>query len=150
MSTLVDLVPKCETTGTSPNALTLGTWRKTYDWDVQADLVESQAVTKFQDTLAVERVEMLQRHADLALTIQTKALEYLRDNDFENTSVALKALELGIETERASRGLRGGVVNVFNMGDDQITRELESMLSRLSSKDVVDATAEDIDGIQEE
>jgi hypothetical protein len=122
-----------------------------YDWDVQADMVDSQAITKFQDQLAGERAEMMQRHAATAIDLQNKALEYLKENDFENTSVALRALELGLDTERASRGLRGGVVNIFNMGDDQLSKELEGMLNRLSAKDtdVVDGQAEDIDGIQE-
>lgn len=152
MTALVDLIPLCETTNTRPNAITLGSWRKTYDWDVQADIVDNQAVTKFQDNLATERAEMLQRHASTAVDIQTKALEYLSAHDFESTSVAIKALQLGIETERASRGLRGGVVNVFNMGDDQITKELESLLERLSSKDtVIDGVVEDVEiGVQKE
>jgi Zn-dependent peptidase ImmA (M78 family) len=73
-------------------------------WQQRAAEMEAQARKKADEKMQETLEEMHVRHLKLLRVIQTKALETLRDQPLSKAIEAVRALELCIREERATRG----------------------------------------------
>jgi hypothetical protein len=74
------------------------------EWQRRAAEMEAQARKRADEKLQETLEEMHVRHLKLLRVIQNKALETLRDQPLSKAIEAVRALELCIREERATRG----------------------------------------------
>lgn len=129
-----------------PSAHTLENWKKDYMWDMWADEMDSRALAKVEDSLVLQKAEMLERHARDAATIQAKAIEYLEDIGFDSSSSAVSAIIRGAELERTSRGIGDLIIRMAKMDDGALAEEITRLIARADSNNQII----DVDSIDEE
>jgi hypothetical protein len=113
-----------------PTRITLGNWVD--DFRPRAEELDEVVKDELDGRLVKEKIEMLNRHADIALEIQGKALDYLRDKDHSdlNAASAVRLLVEGIRIEKESRGIPKILSKMASMTDDDLLKKAEELLLR--------------------
>jgi len=102
------------------------------EFQARAEPLDEAVKDRMSDLLVKEKVEMFNRHAEVAVELQERALEYLRkvdDKDLGSNS-AVRMLVEGIRIERISRGVPQILEKMSQMSDDDLLREAEKLLLR--------------------
>lgn len=79
--------------------------------------IEEETQDKIVETYSVDIAEIRTRHFKIAKYIQAKALQTLRDKDFETASQAVRAIDTAVKEERGAAGMDNqnfGVNNGIN------------------------------------
>jgi len=135
----LDATPE-DNLGRKPHIETLRKWRRNELWDLWADDLDVKAMTLVEDSLVLEKVEMLKRHAKDAMDLQAMAMDYLRGNEFDTASSAVSAMIRGAELERTSRGIGDLILKMAKMDDTALTSEIMTLIQRASENDqIIDA-----------
>ncbi len=98
----------------------------------RAVLLDDAVKNELSDRMVKEKIEMLNRHAEIAVELQDRALDYLRkveDNDL-GASSAVRMLVEAIRIERISRGVPQVLEKMATMSDDDLLKEAEKLLLR--------------------
>lgn len=132
----MDATPEDEK-GRKPHIETLRKWRRNEMWDMWADELDVKAMTLVEDSLVLEKVEMLKRHAKDAMDLQALAMKYLKDSDFDTASSAVSAMIRGAELERTSRGIGDLILKMAKMDDSALTNEIMTLIQRASENDQI-------------
>lgn len=95
-----------ERDGEAPSIRTLYGWRSRYRWGDRIARLERQAREKRDEAKVAELEAMLERHATLAVMLETKVAELLPDIDIDSVTLEglARALDLAIKLERLARG----------------------------------------------
>lgn len=136
---LRELVPPDEH-GRKPSPVVITRWRKEELWDIWADELDSRVMSQVEDTLIVQKAEMLKRHATVGWMMIDKGMEFLVSGTFDSSSSAVAAIKAGVEIERTSRGIGDMLVRMSQMGDDALKQEIMKYINRASENNqIVDA-----------
>ena len=126
--------------GRKPNPIVISMWRKNELWDIWADELDSRVMQEAEDSLIVQKAEMLKRHAQVGWLMIDKGMEFLASGTFDSSSSAVAAIKAGVEIERTSRGIGDMLVRMSQMGDDALKQEIMKYINRASENNqIVDA-----------
>lgn len=122
--------------GNVPTHRTLEIWRDTFGWVSRAEELDAELSKKLQDEVIDKRVKMYEHHIEVSNALIEKGEVYLREHPLDSASDALKAIDLGIEIQKASVGQVELGRKILTMSDDQLERELLKLVGK--SKEPVD------------
>ena len=125
------IIPEDER-GRKPIIRTLRQWRKDMMWDFWADDLDSKALAIVEDTLIMQKADMLKRHAEMAHDLQMQGMSYLKETGFDTSSSAVSAIIKGAELERTSRGIGEMMVKMAQMTDSELKDEIMNQINRAS------------------
>jgi len=117
--------------GDTPSLVTIGHWIQE-DFKDRADLLDKQVADEFNKRLIEVKIEMLNRHADVGVELQKRALEELQKIKDLSESGAIRLLELGIKVEQGARGLPEMLNKVMKMKDDELLKEINDLVTSSS------------------
>ncbi len=115
--------------GDRPTKSTLARWIDT-EFREKAASLDQMVETELQNRLVQEKIEMLQRHANLGVKMQDTAIEYLDAHKEElNPNAAVRLLVEGVRIERESRGLPDALRKMSEMSDDDLVKQIEKIIA---------------------
>jgi len=115
--------------GIKPAVSTIRTWIK--DSFIPTALETDERVAdEVNQAMVSQRIEMLDRHAEIAKEMQEMALEYLRENGLGSARNALTALIQGVEMEHNARIIPTDILSKLGtMSDDKLLETFTDMLN---------------------
>lgn len=118
--------------GNIPNTITLQKWSNEYGWIERADALDAQTSIALDNTIINRRVEMYEKHAKMGEELITLGREFLNKlgRGLKTENAAIRAIELGMDTERKSVGLADYVRKLSDMTPEQLDREIMKMLGQ--------------------
>jgi hypothetical protein len=117
------------TTKRIPFVNTLATWVDS-DFKERAEALDQEVERQMQEQVVKQKVEMLQRHAQIAKTMQAQAVKYLTEHDLGNARNAITALTEGLRLERESVGVIPYFDKISDLSDDALMTELKRLVSK--------------------
>jgi hypothetical protein len=115
--------------GKKPARTVLSGWLQ--DFQIRAEPLDEAVKAEMGNRLILEKIEMFNRHAKVAVEMQDKALVYLRGEKSDiNSAAAVRMLVEGIRIERISRGVPQIIEKMAQMTDEDLLREAEKLLLR--------------------
>lgn len=118
--------------GIKPTTSILNVWISQY-FQARALELDNEVAMELQKGIIAEKVEMFRRHTDVAVELQHKALNFLRENDFRDAKTALAALLAGVDLEKQSRGIDKVLENVATRSNEQLMDDLRKIVSDSTS-----------------
>lgn len=126
--------------GNTPTRETVRRWKETRGWDERADALDAEISVQKDRQIIDMRMEMFKKHAEIGGQLIEKGISYLQEHGVENSNSAIRAIDLGLSTERVSTGLAEVYVKISKMSDEDLTKELAKLIGGNSSQeDSVDA-----------
>lgn len=116
--------------GRKPNPVVISMWRKNDLWDIWADELDSQVMQIAEDSLIVQKAEMLKRHAKVGWLMIDKGMEFLASGTFDSSSSAVAAIKAGVEIERTSRGVGDMIIRMAQMDNSTLAQEIVKLVNR--------------------
>lgn len=124
-----------EENGQRPTFKTVEKWRDAYGWVERAESLDTELSTALQKEVINERIEMYQEHVEVADSLIAKGKKFLAEHEISDMSDALKAISLGVDIHRASVGQKVLGQKILTMSDDQLTKEINKLLSPPTQND---------------
>lgn len=126
---LHEIIPFPKTNyGRKPTKTTLQIWIRENFIDHAAKLDEGVEKT-LDEAMIKTKVEMLQRHVELARNMQDIGLDFLANTEKDMTAAsAVRLLVEGIRIERESIGIPGALEKMSDKTDEELLEELKKML----------------------
>lgn len=115
--------------GRIPGIDTLRNWIEK-EFTERALSLDQEVDRQMQEQVVQQKVEMLRRHAEIAKTMQSQALDYLSENGLGNSKNALAALINGLKIERDSVGVIPFFEKLGDMSDDALMLQLQKLASK--------------------
>jgi hypothetical protein len=106
--------------GRKPHLVHLNEWRSLQNWDLRADVMDTEVARQIEKRAIEEKVEMFTRHAALGKDLQERGMEFFDTHGIEKDSTALKMIISGVEMEKVSRGLPDALMAISEMQDDDL------------------------------
>ena len=118
-------------TGEKPTIGTVNDWIKSDEFKTRAAVLDEQVFSQINERMVAEKVEMLNRHADVGVEMQDMAMKYLQEHkDDLGVTSSVRLLVAGIEIERGSRGIGTTFEKVSNMSNTELEEEIKKLISR--------------------
>ena len=129
-----NLIPK-DANGETPNAITLRNWITKNDWITRANSLDIEISQQTDRELVKVRIDMMKRHAEQARVIAETAYNYLIDSEggFDSSAAAVNAWVKAVEEEKKSTGLATSLSRVYSLSDDDLKKQLDQLIGRLSN-----------------
>lgn len=124
---LIDILPKDET-GKSPSLTTVNAWVNKYGWIERADELDAKANGAMDNVAVEKRKEMYAQQEKVANELIEKGLAFLRENGIDSSNNAIRAIDLGLSTQRTVVGVAEQFVKISKMDDKQLLQELAGIL----------------------
>ena len=121
--------------GRTPTKEAVTRWRDTRGWIERADALDAEISVRKDLEVIDLRMQMFKKHAEIGGQLVEKGLSYLQEYGAENSASAIRAIDLGLTTERISTGLAEVYVKISKMSDDALTKELQKLIGGGVSKD---------------
>jgi hypothetical protein len=87
-------------------------------------------MSQINQRMVAEKVEMLNRHANVGTEIQDIALKYINEHrDDLNVSNAVRLLVEGVRIERESRGISTTIEKITNQSDEELQKQIEQLVT---------------------
>lgn len=140
MFTLLNIIPET-VDGRKPARTTLRDWITVFNQ--KAEVLDQAVRDEMNNRMILEKIEMLNRHAEVAVEMQEKSLKYLRSKKSDlNSAAAVRMLVDGIRIEKESRGIPRILSKMAGMSDDDLLKEAEKLLlkSPITEIETVDNT----------
>ena len=100
------------------------------EFRARAVALDQEVDHQLQEQVVQQKVEMLQRHAQIARTMQETALAYLEEHGLGSSRNALVALTEGLKIERESVGIIPFFEKISDLSDDALMSELKRLVSK--------------------
>jgi hypothetical protein len=107
----------------------LRAWYKKDEWKKRADGMDSEVSREMNKEAIEEKILMLKRHADAAGRLVKLDLDYLDNHNIDKSADAIRAISVGIEQERAARGMPIALNEMEKWTTDQLVSYIEKQLS---------------------
>jgi hypothetical protein len=107
----------------------LRAWYKKDEWKKRADGMDSEVSREMNKEAIEEKILMLKRHADAAGRLVKLGLDYLDNHNIDKSADAIRAISVGIEQERAARGMPIALNEMEKWTTDQLVSYIEKQLS---------------------
>ncbi len=131
----MDRVEKID--GRRPSRLTAEEWSKNNGWIERADALDAEVSLKLDEEVVNKRVEMFKEHARIGSELIEKGLEYLQTEGITSDNAAIRAIDLGIETQRVSTGMAESYAKIAKMSNDAITKEIQKLIGGKTDEDEI-------------
>jgi hypothetical protein len=130
--------------GVIPAASTLNTWMK--DLQPLADELDQKIKAQVEETIVLEKVEMLKRHADLGRAMQDLAVDFLENNRDQLTpNSAVRLLVEAVKMERESRGLPTLITQTIDSTDEELMKQINDLMNKVGENiDLDDETVSNL------
>jgi len=116
--------------GKKPSRAHLSNWIRE-DFEERAIPIDDAVRDEMNSRLMQEKIEMLERHAQVGLEMQGIALDYIRGHKDELTPIsAVRLLVEGVKVEKGSRGIPDVLRKMMEMSDQDLLKETEKLLLR--------------------
>jgi len=126
---LKELIPMDGLSGATPSSLLLNSWILKFKED--AIVLDEQVKQELEARLVQEKVEMLNRHASLGVSMQEMALNYLNEHiDELKAPAAIKLLIEGVRIERESKGIPQALDKMLNLPEDKLLSEITELINK--------------------
>ena len=126
--TLHNIIPKT-VDDKKPTRITLQDWITVFYQ--KAEILDQAVRDEMNNRMILEKIEMLNRHAEVGVEMQKKSLDYLRSEKSDlNSAAAVRMLVDGIRIEKESRGIPRILSKMAGMADDDLLKEAEKLLLR--------------------
>lgn len=130
--------------GQSPTRESIIRWRDSRGWGERADALDAEISVRKDQEIIDLRMEMFKKHAEIGGKLVQEGLLYLQTNGVENSASAIRAIDLGLNTERISTGLAEVYVKISKMSDDALTKEIQKLIGGgTKDEDTIDAEITD-------
>jgi len=133
---LFTLLPPEKFSGEVTTAGTVASWINTI-FKPRAKLLDEQVMAELEGRMVKEKIEMMERHADISTKMQDIAIEYFDSIDIQDKltpSTATRLLIEFIQIERESRGLPQAMKKMIDKSDDDLMKELEKIIDQSPSR----------------
>ena len=117
--------------GNKPTEVTVRNWIQE-DFRERADLLDKQVTDEMNKRLIEVKIEMLNRHAQIAVELENKALESLRQLEKLSEAGSIRLLELGIKVEQGSRGIPEMLDKMRKLSDDDLLKQIQELATTSS------------------
>ena len=113
-----------------------GAWKRAarqWQWKARAAAHDQQQHTLRLTELAKVRAAMLERHIKIALQMQARAVDWLQEhaNKLEAPRDVVLFIKIGVDLERAARGLSTRLIDFQNVSDDELLTRYDTLLRSL-------------------
>jgi len=126
---LRDMIPPEELSGSIPTSHLLNIWISGFK--EEAEILDEQVKQELEARLVQEKIEMLNRHADLGVKMQDMAYSYLVEHEDElKAPTAIKLLIEGVRIERESKGIPQALDKMLNLPEDKLLSEITALLNK--------------------
>ena len=125
---LAPIVP-ISSVGKRASEWALRTWYKKDEWKKRADGMDAEVSREINKEAIEEKILMLKRHADAAGSLVRLGLDYLENHDIDKAADAIRAISVGIEQERAARGMPIALNEMEKWTTEQLVGFVEKQLS---------------------
>lgn len=116
----------------------------------RAKILDDQVMNQINQRLIAEKVEMLNRHANMGSYIQDMALKYLKEHaDDLNVANSVRLLVEGVRIERESRGISTTIEKITGLSDEELEKQVRQLVER-SPVDLIPMEIEDADNESEQ
>jgi DNA polymerase I-like protein with 3'-5' exonuclease and polymerase domains len=127
---LLQQIPLSEA-GKKPSIEAVISWIKSEEFQSRASLLDEQVMSQINQKMIAEKVEMLNRHADVGIQMQNMAMTYLQEHKEDlGISASVRLLVAGVEVERESRGIATTVEKIGRMSDTELEKEIQTLIER--------------------
>ena len=99
------------------------------DFNERSLALDEEVSKNLSNTLVAEKIAMLQRHAKVAVEMQTMGLDYLRENGVGGARNAIQLLVEGLEIERGAVGAPQIAQRLLSLSDEQLVAELTEIVT---------------------
>jgi len=121
--------------GDLPKVNTLSQWIYK-DFKPRAQKLDEKVDNQLQEIAIKDKIEMLERHAELAKEMQDLAVEYLKNKkDDLNPQSAVRLWVEGVKIERESRGLPSLITQISEATDDDLEKMIDKLLSEVENQE---------------
>lgn len=103
------------------------------DFKEQADFLDKQITDEMNRRMIEVKIEMLSRHAQLGLDLQTRALDELRNIDKLSEAGAIRLLEFSVKLEHECRGIPEMLSKIAKMKDNDLMKEINELVTKSST-----------------
>ena len=134
--------------GKRPGNLTVENWKKEYGWRERADALDAEMSRKMDEEVINRRMDMFKKHEALGDTLIEKGKAFLDEKGITSDQAAIRAIDLGISTQRVSVGMAEAYLKISKMTNEQITANLAKLLGSPENKEEI-IDAEEIDDISD-
>ena len=117
---------------------TLNHWIESRGWKERADAIEAEASRAMDELFIDRRKKMYEEQVKVADELVLKGMEFLNAKGIQTDASAIRAIDLGLATQRSSIGMAEAYAKISKMSDDQIDREISRLLGK-APDDAVDA-----------
>lgn len=126
------------TEGKIVSRATIMGWLDNRGWRERADALDAEA-SRALDVLVIDRrKKMYEEQVRVADELVAKGMEFLNDKGIQTDASAIRAIDLGLATQRSAIGMAELHVKISKMSDEQMDKELQRLLGR-KEDDSVDA-----------
>ena len=130
--------------GRTPTKEAVTRWRDSRGWIERADALDAEISVQKDRHIIDLRMEMFKKHAEIGGQLIEKGITYLQEHGVENSNSAIRAIDLGLTTERVSTGLAEVYVKISKMSDEDLTKELKKLIGGNSSQEeTIDAEVDE-------
>ena len=113
-----------------PSVYTLQRWIFE-SFNDRAKMLDDQVMQQLNQKLVAEKVEMLNRHAEIGSHIQDMALDYLDEHkDQLNVTNSVRLLVEGVRIERESRGISTTLEKITGLSDEELEKQVRQIVER--------------------
>ena len=133
---LFTILPPEKFSDAVPTEGTITSWINTI-FKPRAKLLDEQVMAELEGRMVKEKIEMMERHADISTKMQDIAIEYFDSIDIQDKltpSTATRLLIEFIQIERESRGLPQAMSKMINKTDEELVKELEKIIDQSPSR----------------
>ena len=107
----------------------LRAWYKKDEWKKRADGMDAEVSREINKEAIEEKILMLKRHADAAGRLVRLGLDYLDNHGIDKSADAIRAIAVGVEQERAARGMPIALNEMEKWTTEQLVGYIEKQLS---------------------
>lgn len=129
-----EIVPLNED-GIKPQPSTLKTWITRYGWKERAAVLNTSAIAKAEEQLIEEKSKFFAKEFEVAIELQTKGLDFIRDRTFDSSASAVQAIRVG--SDLAFRSAVGGSFIGLPDNVEDLKKRIVDLLERAQENDQI-------------
>lgn len=117
-----------------PGVVTLRSWKIEDNWVERADEYDKELLDQLKAAMISEKAQMLARHAEIGRKLQDYGMDYFETNPIDSQGAALRAIQLGVQTEGEAAQIEKIISSIAKMDDPQIEAGMRSLLDKAKLK----------------
>jgi hypothetical protein len=141
---MIDTLPEDET-GKRPAYTTVQAWVDRYGWVERADELDAKANNAMDNVAVEKRKKMYEQQEQVANELIEKGLAFLRETGIDSSNNAIRAIDLGLSTQRTVVGVVEQFAKISKMDDKKLLQELVGILNPEKDEEPIDGIVKEED-----